>query len=95
MCTVASYIVSNKGKFKGDLASLPCKLVWDSKVLSIYGGKKFMEGLQVTFQVNGGLTEVGREWDNVEKIFPIGKTIKIEFDGVTGYGIPKSPRIVK
>jgi len=78
------------GKHYNRMGALLCKLTWDDKVSSVYGGSRYMSGSTVTFNVGGGFsdTERGQDW-------PMGTIINFSYLGVTPNGTPVSPNFLK
>lgn len=83
------YEPGEKGNI-GKIGSLTCRLTWDEKVLSIYGGQQEMVGKTIIFGVSG----LNQEERNIEK-FSVGSVIKFSFKGVTTDGIPVSANIYR
>jgi len=82
------------GKNIGSIGAITCELVWDDKILSIFGGKhaKNCIGKRLVFNVCG-LNEIERS--NVKAIYPIGQELRISFNGVTSYGVPLHANIYR
>jgi DNA ligase-1 len=78
------------GKHQDRLGALRCRVKWDSKVTSFYGGTAKMVDTIACFNVGGGFSDSQREWPWVNANLPIGKTIKVKFLSVSKDGIPCS-----
>lgn len=89
---VYGYENGKTGKNIGKIGSIKATLIWDDKILSIFGGNKSMINQEANFCVSG-LTDYERS--NVYTMYPIGSIIKFKFNGVSIHGIPQSCNIYR
>lgn len=80
-----------EGKHTGHMGSLKCKLVWDEKVKTVFGGNEGYVGREIHFHVGGGF----KEGERVPGMFPSGTEINFSFLGVTESGVPVSPNFIR
>ncbi len=87
---IHGYEDGKTGRLIGKVGALKASLVWDEKVESVFGGNASMIGQEAVFKISG-LTDKERE--NVEKLYPVGSSVKFTYFGVSGHGIPQSCNI--
>lgn len=87
--TVTGYAAGKTGKNIGKVGYIEAETIWSDSVNSIHGGSKAYVGNRFEVSI-GGLTDLERDYDNVEDYFPVGSTISFTFSGVSQYGIPQS-----
>ena len=90
---VIGYSKGKTGKNLGKCGALIMELTWDDKVLSLFGSLPRHKGLTVSFLVSGGIKDDEREWGVVEKKFPIGSELSIQYNGVSVHGVPQHIRL--
>ena len=86
---IIGYVEGKTGKNIGKLGGLEVEMIWDDNVQNIHGGKPEFIGKNVTFAIGSGFTDVERDLNTCEALFPIGKEIKFSYKVISEHGIPQ------
>ena len=89
---VVGYEDGKTGKNIGKVGAVFCSLVWDEKVLSYTGGRRYFIGKEVIFKVSGW-TDSEREWSFMRERYPIGSELHFSFKDVSQDGVPRSATV--